>query len=231
MHITSTQGPAPLTLTDALLIYRNKEQQVLMRGRVGLRDGQAQILNTEPVTDNLIHSMLDMARQRDLHYLSEHVLAVTSQACAWFIPAQDRSLLFLTDRDVALRDLNGQSFPQPPLVMISTRRQLQVFALQDNRRPTPGTQLMNAPFYNIFDDHRVCMGNTPLPKNAETPDTGEWEAAFYNSFFTHRAGSKVRWAREMTHKELWEHAQARGAFDPTWLQESGLTLDGALCGR
>lgn len=229
MNITIHKPEDPLMLKHALLIYENTQERVIQRATVEVQDGRAVLTRPEQITDSLA-AMLAQTRYSPLTFIPPQVIGVTKDACAWYVPAQSRPLFFDPTRDVSLKDLSGQFFPQPPLLMISGKNELKVYALKDDVRPGPDTPLMNAPYYNIFDSDSVCLGTSYRPFDGSLAYLHEWEASFYGSHFTHRAGSTLRWINDRTHRELWEGAAAAGRFDPAWLIPAKKTLQ-SLLGR
>ncbi|ASN83236.1 PRTRC system protein B [Deinococcus ficus] len=229
MNFSLAPQPDALVLQAALLVYRNTSSQVLMRGLFEERDGQVVIAEMEPVTENLRKMLLAEDKRRPLSYVPPGVVGITSDSCGWFVPAQKRVMLFKGATDASLAAISGQEFPQPPLVMVTWSRGMSIYALRDNERPTLDTPLMQAPYFNIFDDGGVCLGSTKVPANGSVANTTGWEAAFYSSHFTHRSGTAARWTPQFTHLELWQAAAAKGAFDPEWLVPANKTLGEVLC--
>ncbi len=182
-----------------------------------------------PLTGGDVRELLTGLGATALQFVPEHAVAVSSVAVAWWSPAQPRPLFFHSHADASVNALSGQVFPQPPLLWIARRGQLTVYALAGNARPGADTPLMCAPFFNVFPSHGVCQGTTPYPDHVDAARVREWETAFFGSNFTHHAAG----ARRLTtfggsHTELWQAAQAAGAFDPAWLVPAGCTLAEAL---
>ena len=228
MKIEVHQVTAPMMLKHVLLIYENGHEKTIQRGVVEIENERAVITKTEEITESL-REMLTKEKYSPLTFIPEPVVGVTKHACAWFVPAQPRPLFFSPTRDTALHELSGLHFPQPPLLMISRQYgNLEMYALKENARPGLNTPLMNAPYYNVYDQDNVCLGNAYRPFDGTIEHLHEWEATFYGSHFTHRAGSKTRWTNDRTHRELWEGAADAGHFDPEWLIPSGKTLQSVL---
>jgi PRTRC genetic system protein B len=82
-------------------------------------------------------------------------------------------------------ELDGRIFPQPPLVWRVDGGDLKIRALVENRRPGAATKLSVAPFWNLSDDGRVCLGSMHHPDTASVKNISEWERGFYESAFTH----------------------------------------------
>lgn len=65
--------------------------------------------------------------------------------------------------------------------------ELTVFALQSNRRPNWKTKLFHSPFFNVYADGKVCMGNVKKPEGIVdiVNAMAAWEKSFWGSEFTH----------------------------------------------
>ena len=215
----------------ALLIYRDAQNGDSYGEfhHAFAKDGQFHVAEAHPLTTGDLAALIESLGATALQFTPEHVVAASAVAMAWWSPAQPRTLYFQSHTDESLNALSGQRFAQPPLVFIATRRDLSVYALADNVRPSADTPLMCAPYFNLFARHGVCQGTTPYPKHVEAQRTAEWEQAFFGSNFTHNAAG----ARKITtfggsHSELWRAVQAAGTFDPALLSPAGVTLKEAL---
>jgi len=81
--------------------------------------------------------------------------------------------------------LNGRTFPQPHLLWRVDNGDLKIRALTENKRPSAGTTLAVAPFWNLSEDGRVCTGTMRRPDSATVSSISNWERGFYESAFTH----------------------------------------------
>lgn len=107
-------------------------------------------------------------------------------AVVWYTKSQKRPLYFID----ALGIPCSEAFV-PPMVWQATKNSLRVFALMGNSRPTEKTPLYCAPFFNIYEDGRVCMGSVNINiKNSACVEqfTKAWEDYFFNSYFSHLMG-------------------------------------------
>lgn len=107
-------------------------------------------------------------------------------AVIWYTKSQKRLLYFIDGLGIP----SGQGFV-PPMVWQATKNSLRVFAVLSNRRPTEKTTLYYAPFFNIYEDGRVCMGSVSIDiKNSASVEefTRAWEDYFFNSYFSHLMG-------------------------------------------
>ena len=104
----------------------------------------------------------------------------------WYTKSQKRPLYFIEGLGIP----SGQGFV-PPMVWQASKNSLRVFALLSNRRPTEKTPLYYAPFFNIYEDGRVCMGSVSIEiKESACVEefTKAWEDYFFNSYFSHLMG-------------------------------------------
>ncbi|MDW8848907.1 PRTRC system protein B [Flavobacterium sp. MMLR14_040] len=107
-------------------------------------------------------------------------------AVTWYTKSQKRPLYFIEGLGIP----SGQGFV-PPMVWQASKNSLRVFALLSNRRPTEKTPLYYAPFFNIYEDGRVCMGSVSIEiKESACVEefTKAWEDYFFNSYFSHLMG-------------------------------------------
>ena len=113
-------------------------------------------------------------------------LSTNKSAVVWYTKAQKRTLYFVDSLEIP----NGTA-NVPPMVWQATKNSLRVFALASGRRPTEKTPLYYAPFFNIYEDGRVCMGsvNVDIKESACIEQfTKSWEDYFFNSYFSHLMG-------------------------------------------
>ncbi|MDN3588229.1 PRTRC system protein B [Pedobacter aquatilis] len=107
----------------------------------------------------------------------------TGGGAMWHTPKMKASLFFSSY--LAIPD--GQA-SLPPLLWKASKEALQVWALQGEGRPQADTPLFHAPFFNLYGDARVCMGNVRilLPKDCCLIEfISLWEKYFFASHFSH----------------------------------------------
>ena len=107
-------------------------------------------------------------------------------AVIWYTKSQKRPLYFIDGLGIP----SGQGFV-PPMVWQARKNSLLVYALLSNRRPTEKTPLYYAPFFNIYEDGRVCMGSVSIETKESAcveEFTKAWEDYFFNSYFSHLMG-------------------------------------------
>ena len=151
-------------------------------------------INAHPLTvkeANVLVKALKIAKEekepclKSNGILGNHILHLDPQKgkVIWFTKGMQRKLYF----DEKLGIPNGKA-TTPPMLWIASRRSLFVFALASNHRPTQVTKLYNAPFFNVYENGNVCMGNVDvrIKKTASVEEfTTAWEDYFFNSYFSH----------------------------------------------
>jgi PRTRC genetic system protein B len=92
--------------------------------------------------------------------LPDNVLAKGDRMIAWWTPTCRRQMFYESPaQDVT--QLNGRTFPQPPLVWRVENGDLKVRALAENKRPKPDANMAVAPFWNLSEDGRLHWLNAP----------------------------------------------------------------------
>jgi len=146
-------------------------------------------------------------------------------AVIWYTKSQKRPLFFIEGLGIP----SGQGFV-PAMVWQATKNSLRVFAVLSNRRPTEKTTLYYAPFFNIYEDGRVCMGSVSIDiKNSASVEefTRAWENYFFNSYFSHLMGENSPVKGNCV--TLWKDLVISGRTFPTaLLKSSNKTLKNLL---
>jgi len=149
-----------------------------------------------------------------------HIDPLNSKAI-WYTKALQRNLCFT--ENIGLPD--GKAYV-PPLLWVANRQSLTVFALANNRRPAEKSILYYAPFFNVYEDGKVCMGTVDvrIKKIASLEEfTKTWEDYFFNSYFSHlMAGHNPTKGNCVS---LWKHLINTGEkFPIEVLKQSNITL-------
>jgi PRTRC genetic system protein B len=224
-----------LVLRKALMIYGNQNNSGAA-GFVSLHD----VENTpkgpivgvgKPASKVALRKLLRELNPRntgEVTYLQENILSKGDQHLVWYVPPKARQVWFKN------ADLGGErtnTVPHPGLVFCVTPRNWYVFALKDDGRPTPDTELFYAPYMNVYGNGNICMGNVTAPRGNMRWNTDAWEEAFFRSYFTHfnDAGSRriiykgggVKFWKRMLDKPMKHFPVAR-------LVSRGITLGGFL---
>ncbi|MDQ3398304.1 MAG: PRTRC system protein B [Deinococcota bacterium] len=207
--------------------YESKDAFTTVHDITGLDEGQPALAAGRLLTvEGLREINKALYKQQRLVVLPEQVLAVTNERLAWHEPARMRVMFFKT-QDAFLNNLSGSSFPQPPLLFIAGERQLKVFALTIEGRPTGETRVFTAPYFNTTTSG-VCLGSTPLPDSLSVQDTEGYSSAFFHSAFTHGTSERLVQGWGGSYGEIWAQAQRLGVFPEKHLIATQKTVGEAI---
>ena len=173
-------------LREALLVYRDRQSSFITRHDVTPhKDAPPSLGPAQPLTVAFIESMVrSLSGNTEAEVLPPNILAKSERLIVWWTPAQHRQMFYENSEGKAA-ELNGRTFPQPPLVWRVSNGDLNIRALTENKRPEGSTKLAVAPFWNLSDDGRVCTGTMRRPDSASVGAMPAWERGFYESAFTH----------------------------------------------
>lgn len=209
----------------------NNEDAIATQHRIEIDEHGPRLGPGKIVTMPMVKTLLEEMHQAPLTYVPETVVALGQDSFAWYVPASVRRMYFTprSDQDQALAVFDSKEIAQPALLFVARRgKNLSVYALREDKRPDFKTELMWAPYWNVFRDHRVCIGSMTLPKKITPAESGAWTDAFFRSNFS-TAETGFYHSYKGTYAEMLTDALARNNFDPTWLKPSGVTVEKALC--
>jgi len=129
-----------------------------------------------------------------------HINGNLDGCAVWHTPAQSRRLLFSESLGIP-----SGTAQVPPLIWRAGRRKLQVFA-HSGESITLETPLFRAPFFNVYRDGGVCMGNVKvsIPATCGLEQFIRlWEDYFFNSFFSHTIHHQIISGGNIV--QLWQH--------------------------
>ena len=173
-------------LREALLVYHGNQTTFITKHAVKTQKNTTPALGpAQPLTVAFVESLVrSLGGGAAAEVFPENILAKNDRMIAWWTPAQCRQM-FYQHAEGKAADLNGRSFPQPPLVWQVADGQLKIRALTENKRPEATTKLAVAPFWNLSDCGTVCIGSMRKPESASVAGIPDWERGFYESAFTH----------------------------------------------
>lgn len=139
----------------------------------------------------------------------------------WYSPARKENLLFKKELGI-----NDGEASLPPLLWKASRSQLSIWALNKEERPTLQTDLYRAPFFNLYIDGKVCMGNVEIEIDESInleKFLSEWERYFFRSAFSHLLGETSPVKGNIV--QLWKRQVSLGKVFPiNSLKKSKLKL-------
>ena len=185
---------------SALVFYETKGANTDVYVEHFDMDKNGNPINAHPLTvkeAKVLANALQTEKDKDNAFLKSNGILPTNilhinpntdkGAVLWYTKAQRRQLYFVSGLDIP----NGMAYV-PPMIWYANKNSLSVFALASERRPTEKTPLYFAPFLNIYEDGKVCMGsvNISIKNSASVEDfIKAWEVYFFNSYFSHLLGN------------------------------------------
>lgn len=185
---------------SALVFYETKGANTDVYVEHFDMDKNGNPINAHPLTEReakVLAKSLQTEKHKDNAFLKSNGILPTNilhinpnkdkGAVLWYTKAQKRQLYFVDGLQIP----NGMAYV-PPMIWFANKNSLSVFALKSDRRPIEKTPLYFAPFLNIYDDGKVCMGSVNINiKNSASVEefTKAWEDYFFNSYFSHLLGN------------------------------------------
>lgn len=209
-NVSLSQNGGNSILSSALLIYTEGERFTSNRTISHMTEHRVQIHNGQPIIMEgsafTLKSMREMARhilkKKDevLQFVEENVLAISDTEIVWWIPSSKRNVHFKTSTP-GLENRCGQ-VQIPSCIFAVTSNGSYVLCFEGTERPTKSTTLHYSPFFNVWDNHQICLGSTRKVKHG---DVQAWTNAFFSSAFSHSnyRSSKADLLREGGRKQLW----------------------------
>jgi PRTRC genetic system protein B len=151
-----------------------------------------------------------------LHLNPEH-----DGSAIWYTPAQKVSLFFVESLAIP----NAEAFV-PPLLWKVSKNTLYIYAMVADKIINEQTALYHAPFFNLYNDGRVCMGTVKVDIKADChlqDFMQSWEQYFFKSYFSHLIGNTSPVKGNII--QLWQKLVGSGKpFPIKSLIKNGLTL-------
>lgn len=143
----------------------------------------------------------------------------------WYTKPQRQTIHFTENLNLP----NGE-ISLPALVWKADRKRLRLFALKGKAKPTIASPLCHAPFFNLYRNGEVCMGNVNVAIR-EAASLEEfimaWQGYFFGSYFSHHIDNHNPIAGNLIplYKELMESGNP---FPTDALVKTQLTLKDLL---
>lgn len=183
----------------ALLLYQRKDGQNQATSYVESYDMDKDgcPINGHPLSimeANALAKSLLITEKRQRNFLNPKGLLKSDVAflktgndgfAIWKTPLQRISLLFAESLEIPCGEASV-----PALLWRANKNCLSIFALT-NEDVDNDTLLYHAPFFNVYADGKVCMGNVPvkIPHDCSLEDFMQlWQGYFFNSYFSHLFG-------------------------------------------
>lgn len=222
---------------SALVLYETKGRDPDVYVEHFDMDADGNPINAHPLTireaDSLARS-LRIEQEKETAFLKpkailpSNVLSLDPDTekgtVIWHTKGQLRDLFFVESLGIP----NGKAYV-PPMLWKASKTSLSVYALKSNRRPTLKTKLQHTPFFNVYENGKVCLGTIKIEiKNSASVEEfiQAWEHYFFHSYFSHMiAGIHIK-ANYVT---LWKGLISEGTeFPIEVLTPNQLTLKNIL---
>lgn len=210
-------------LSKALLIYESENRTGDRSGgtAVSVHDIHHGALQPgQPITRAGVESLAAaLGRNLAAGWLPPQIVSLGFGKLAWFCPAGRRRIWFKADgrfdggvqtedKDTPhVTKLNGKFAHHPPLLFVASDHSLAIFALTHNERPSAHTKLFRAPYWNLWEDGKLCAGNRTMPESPQPANLAQYEAAFFDSAFSH-TNIKQLCKHPGGHTGLWQELTA-----------------------
>lgn len=143
----------------------------------------------------------------------------------WFTQPQRVDLFFVD----ALAIPNGKA-SVPSLLWKASKNTLRIYAMDSAKEINEQTALSHAPFFNLYEDGRVCMGTVSISIKTDClleEFIQQWEQYFFNSYFSHVIGDASLIKGNII--QLWQNLEcSRKPFPMKYLLKNGLTIKNLL---
>jgi PRTRC genetic system protein B len=177
-------------LTAAVLVYTNPTTRHAFASKHEVaRDGGRPVIRPgTPLGEDDYKTLVGALAPREqprMHWRDPRLLAQGLGRMLWWTPPQHRALFFR--RSPPHQDsFDGRGrCACPGLVFLTHEGSLLVFAVKGRAAPTPASALFQAPFFNVWSQGQVCVGNAVAPQAEQREDLDAWERMFFGSHFTH----------------------------------------------
>ncbi|KWU26802.1 hypothetical protein AS149_05640 [Burkholderia cenocepacia] len=217
-----------LDLHSALLIYKNvhESQVYVTKHSARVIDGVPTLMAGTPITRSQLAEFVAAASKQLGHegFIHERVIFTAPGVVAWWTPAAQRQVWFSASPPIGERSAVAH---HPALLFVARGEARYVFALAGNCRPTPDTQVYQAPYFNVSVGGQICTGNVDIAANPTPAEIERYEAdEFFRSRFTHPNATKL--INGGSGADLWVELLDGAEFPTERLVSSEITVAAAI---
>lgn len=179
----------------ALIFYRSLKEENNVYIEAYDTDEKGFLINAHPLSltesetlGDALHASTELKKNflKSKGLLPDNVLYIDAGKngyAIWHTKPQFVPMFFREDLGIADGRVNI-----PAMIWKAGKSELSVYALLEDTKPTEDTELFYAPFFNIYKDGHVCMGNVDIDIDHNCcleEFILQWESYFFNSKFSH----------------------------------------------
>lgn len=234
MQADVISGATPLRAQAAVLLYGRAHHAPEYCSVHAVSEDDAGALNIEAGTPATVQGLQDLfdglnpEKSDRPQFIESNILSRGARWLVWWAKPSVRRVWFQADK---IGEKSAE-VPNPGLVFAVTPAGVSVFALKGKGRPRPGTRLYQAPYYNVWEGGKLCVGSARVPEGALRDDPAAWERMFFESKFTHpnvhTKGGLIAHRRGPV--SFWKEMLAgkHASFPTDLLVDCGMTLEQML---
>jgi PRTRC genetic system protein B len=211
--------------TAMLVVYQNDNNDNYLEAREIFKDGTPGA--GKPVTygmmDNLLKEFSPTHRSIPHGPMPSNMLYADNRESrrryVWWSPPARREMTFVPE--LALKD---GLYTMPGVVYVADNDTLSVYAFH-GRKPNPRHRLLRGPFFNYYEDCRMCLGSArcTLPEDLTWENLLKaWENLFWNSRNSHTIGSAPSVKGNLT--TILKEMKDADSFDTSLLIQTNIKL-------
>lgn len=207
-------------LTEAVLIYRKGEEYICTRNRI--RDDEVQAGVPIDLEELLRLATAGEMRKSLPRILPRNLICCDGRVLCWWKPEHKAPIFF---KNKELSGISGKAIVYPNLLFAARKGSLQIFVVTELNF-SEKTPLYSAPFYNMWDDGRLCLpeGGTV---GVSAGDIEANERLFFESYFSHPDATNLTFCPGGL-TELMKRLAKGETIRKEWLKGSGKTLGDIL---
>lgn len=210
----------------ALIAYMNSSGNTFLETREIMENGMMGA--SKPLTYGFINSLINdyAASKNDMPYgeIPENLLYMDTKPGSfmmiWWNPPQKRNQSFL--KGLSMKD---GMYTMPGVVYKVKNDTLYIYAFK-GKKPKKNSFLMKGPFFNYYDDCRVCLGSARCelpPKPKYTDIMKGWETLFWNSINSHTIGGAKTIKGNLT--SILKEQKDKETFDTDLLVKTNIKIE------
>ena len=210
-----------LSPVKVITVYSNKGgYDYYLEGRdINTVKGKPTLMAPKPLSEDVIRSIASgYIRNNGMKMVHEaiigsHILHASTSGgevvIIWYRPAMKKTINF----SHTLKIKGDKQVNIPATVFMLKGTGLYIYSLETDQRPGLTTKLFNAPFFNVYEDGRICLGTANIGKNKAETFEKELERFERGFWMAEQNGGDHGGRCKSSLTALWNRLiQSKGAF-------------------